>query len=84
MIPEIISQSARPDGVVLCRLNPKETMMKGRNVHHQCGACHRASDAQVRIARIILEYRITCRLGVFHTFVGVRSEVLVYILASFS
>ena len=40
---------------------------------------HRASDTQIRIARLILEYNVTCRLEFFHTFVGVRC-LYIYLL----
>ena len=53
------------NGVVLCQPDPEEIMVKGRNVGHRCGACHKTSDAQIRIARIILEYNVTCRLEFF-------------------
>ena len=54
-------------------------MVKGRNVDHRCGACHRASDAQIRMSRTILEYNVTCRLEFFCTFLGVRS-LYIYLL----
>ena len=81
MMLEIVSQNARPEW--RCpQLDPKEIMVKGRNVGHRCGACHRASDAQIRIARIILEYNVTCRLE-FFSYLR-RCEMSVCILASCS
>ena len=65
--------------VVLYQPDPEKVMVKGRNMGHRCGACHKASDAQIRMGRTILEYNVTCRLEFFHTFVGVRC-LYIYLL----
>ena len=40
------------NGVVLCQLNLEEMGVKGESVGHRFGACHKTSDAKVRMARI--------------------------------
>ena len=47
------------NGVVHRQPNPEKVKVKGRSVSHRCVAHHKASNSQVRLARmrVVLEYQ---------------------------
>ena len=62
MMPELLVKMIVQSGVVHSQPDPMKWLEKGRIVGHRCGACHKASNAKVRKARMrkkkkkVLEY----------------------------
>ena len=52
MMLESLVKMIVQSGVVHNQPDPKKWLEKGRIVGHRCGACHRASNAKVRKARM--------------------------------
>ena len=49
---QIVIKMIIQSGVVHSNLILRKWMVKGKNVTHQCSACHKAFDAKVRLARM--------------------------------
>ena len=52
MMPELLVKMIVQSGVVHSQPDPMKWLEKGRIVGHRCGACHKASNAKVRKARM--------------------------------